>query len=130
MSKSQNILVTISFASICLIGGFAVYKWWLFGTIDGGVIFCFSIAIAYFFNVLNWGDYRGPSKKDELDHYIIMQSAKISYFALIILSGIILFASEGKNNLNEIKNVPLLIVVCLGFVILPITEFFYRRKFK
>ncbi|WP_416825171.1 hypothetical protein [Ectobacillus polymachus] len=130
MCKSQNILVTLAFVFICIVGGLAFYKWWHFGTIDGGTIFSLSLAFAYFFNVLNWRDHRGRSKKDELDHYIIMQSAKISYFALLILSGIILFFSEGKTNLNEIKNVPLLIVVCLGFVILPITEFFYSRKFK
>lgn len=48
----------------------------------------------------------------------------------MILSGLILFISEGVTNLNDIENFPLLIVVGLTFVTLPITEFVYSRKYK
>jgi len=62
--------------------------------------------------------------------HIMAQSAKIGYFVLMILSALILFISEGTGDFSQINNYPLLLVVGLTFVILPITEFFYSRKYK
>ena len=101
-----------------------------FGIIDGGSIFLSFLALAYFVNTLTWGNPEGAKEKDELDKHIETQSAKIGYFALMILSGLILFISEGVYELNDIENYPLLIVVGLTFVTLPITEFVYSRKYK
>ena len=101
-----------------------------FGIIDGGSIFFSFLALSYFFNWLNWGNHEGGGEKDELDRHIESQSAKIGYFVLMILSGLILFISDGVSNLLDIKNYPLLIVVGLTFVTLPITEFVYSRKYK
>lgn len=130
MDKYKKILIILTFAVFCTLAGVTLYRWVRFGTIDGGSIFCSFLALSYFFNALNWGDHEGSSKKDELGMYIVAQSAKISYFALMILSTLILFISEGRGNLNDIKNYPLLIVVCLTFVTLPVVEFIYSRKYK
>lgn len=65
-----------------------------------------------------------------MDMHIMAQSAKIGYFVLMILSALILFISEGTGDFSQINNYPLLLVVGLTFVILPITEFFYSRKYK
>jgi hypothetical protein len=110
--------------------GFAIYKYVRFGAIDGGAVFFSFIALSYFFNWLNWGDHDGGGEKDELDKHIETQSAKIGYFVLMILAGLILFISEGVSNLNDIENYPLLIVVGLTFVTLPIIEFIFAKKFK
>ncbi|KIL79110.1 hypothetical protein SD77_3911 [Bacillus badius] len=48
----------------------------------------------------------------------------------MILSGLILFISEGTGNFNEIDNYPLVIVVGLTFITVPITEFVYSKKYK
>ncbi|WP_205418602.1 hypothetical protein [Paraliobacillus sediminis] len=130
MVKSKKIIVVITFILFCTLAGFTIYKWVRFGTIDGGSIFFSFISLAYFINSITWGDPEGPEDKDELDKYIETQSAKIGYFVLMILSGSILFISEGVSELNDIENYPLLIVVCLTFVTLPITEFIYARKYK
>ncbi|MFC3886475.1 hypothetical protein ACFOU2_24470, partial [Bacillus songklensis] len=88
------------------------------------------LALAYFFNSLTWGNHEGANDKDELGEHVTRQSVKISYFALMILSGLVLFISEGVSNLNDIENFPLLIVVGLTFVTLPITEFIYSRRYR
>ncbi|MBP3038441.1 hypothetical protein J9303_02840, partial [Bacillaceae bacterium Marseille-Q3522] len=49
---------------------------------------------------------------------------------LMVLSGSILFLSEGTGSLNEIENIPLLVVFGLTIIVLPITEFFYAKKYK
>ncbi|WP_232697389.1 hypothetical protein [Brevibacillus daliensis] len=130
MDKSKRIITVLSFALFCTLAGITLYRWIRYGTIDGGSIFFSFLALSYFFNTLTWGNHNGPTKKDELDHHIETQSAKIGYFVLMILSALILFISEGVSNLNDIQNYPLLIVVGLTFVTLPITEFLYARKYK
>ena len=130
MDKSRKIIAVLAFVVFCTFTGFTLYKWMRFGTIDGGSIFFSFLALSYFFNWLNWGSHDGRGEKDELDRHIETQSAKIGYFVLMILAGIILFISEDVSNLNDIKNYPLLIVVGLTFVTLPVTEFIYSRKFK
>ncbi|WP_199426792.1 hypothetical protein [Thermaerobacillus caldiproteolyticus] len=127
MKKVSIIASSILLFFVICFGG---YKWLIAGEIDGNIIFAGSIAIAYLFNSLTWGDPRGKEKKDELDLHIMAQSAKIAYVVLMILSAAILFVSEGVYELKDIKNIPLLLVVCLTFIVWPVTEFFYSRKYK
>lgn len=130
MDKSRKIIAVLTSIAFCTFLGMTLYKWIQYKTIDGGSIFFSFIALSYLFNWLNWGNHQGGGKKDELAKHIETQSAKIGYFVLMILSGLVLFISEDTQNLNEIKNFPLLIVVGLTFVTLPITEFVYSRKYK
>jgi len=130
MGKPNRIIAIFAFAVFCTLVGLTLYRWVRFGIIDGGSIFFSFLSLSYFFNWLNWGNHEGGGEKDELDRYIESQSAKIGYFVLMILSGLILFISDGVSNLLDIKNYPLLIVVGLTFVTLPITEFVYSRKYK
>ncbi|ATP41024.1 hypothetical protein CSE16_13730 [Solibacillus sp. R5-41] len=130
MNKSKKIIVVLTFILFCTLAGITIYRWLRYGTIDGNSIFFSFIALSYFFNSLVWGNHEGAKEKDELDKHIETQSAKIGYFVLMILSGLILFISEGVTNLNDIENFPLLIVVGLTFVTLPITEFVYSKKYK
>lgn len=110
--------------------GYLIYKFVRFNQIDGATLFFGFIALAYVFNSLTWGDLEGNKNKDELEQHIETQSSKISYYVLMILSGLVLFISEGVGNLSDIKNYPLLIVVGLTFVIQPLTAFIYLRKYK
>lgn len=127
MKKVSIIASSILLFSVISFGG---YKWVSAGEIDGNTIFVGSIAIAYLFNSLTWGNPQGKEEKDELDLHITAQSAKIAYLVLMILSVAILLASEGVRDLKDIKNLPLLLVVCLTFIVWPVTEFFYSRKYK
>ncbi len=130
MDKTKKIIGVIAFLVFLTIAGFSLYKWIRYGTIDAGSIFFSFLALTYFFNWLNWGNHEGGGEKDELDKHIQTQSAKIGYYVLMVLSGLILFISEGTGNFNHIDNYPLLLVVCLTFVTVPITEFIYSRKYK
>ncbi|MFB9974612.1 hypothetical protein FPQ10_10505 [Allobacillus sp. SKP2-8] len=130
MDKTKKIIAILAFVVFLTIGGTTLYKWLYYGTIDSAGIFFSFLALSYFFNWLNWGDHEGRGEKDELDRHIETQSAKIGYYVLMILSGLILFISEGTGRLNEIDNYPLVIVVGLTFVTIPITKFIYSKKFK
>ncbi|MFT4413920.1 hypothetical protein ACLM5H_08680 [Fredinandcohnia humi] len=130
MNKSRKVIAVLAFGVFSILAGMAIYKYVRFETIDGGAIFFSFIALSYFFNWLNWGHHEGGGEKDELDRHIETQSAKIGYFVLMILAGLILFISEGVTNLNDIQNYPLLIMVGLTFITLPITEFIYSKKYK
>lgn len=130
MDKSKKIVAVLVFGVFCTLVGVTLYKWVRFGTIAGGSIFFSFTALSYCLNWVKWGNHEGGGEKDELDRHIETQSAKIGYFVLMILAGLILFISEGVSNLNDIKNIPLLIVVGLTFVTLPITELIYSKKYK
>lgn len=130
MDKTKKIIAVLAFIFFLSITGFSLYKWLRFETIDAGSIFLSFLALTYFFNWLNWGHHEGGGEKDELDRHIETQSAKIGYYVLMILSGLILFISEGTGNFNNIDNYPLVIVVGLTFVTVPITEFIYSKKYK
>ena len=130
MKKSKSWVPFIIFLVFIVISGFTLFKYIRYGEIDGaGILFSF-IVLSYLFNYLNWGDHHGGKAKDAVEKQMEAKSTKVSYFILMILAGIILFVSEGVSNLNELENYPLLIVVCLTFIILPITEYVYKRKLK
>lgn len=130
MNKTKSVIAILIFIVFLSIAGFSLYKWVSFGTIDAAGIFFSFLALSYFFNWLNWGHHEGGGEKDELDRHIETQSAKIGYYVLMILSGLILFISEGTGNFNHIDNYPLVMVVGLTFVTVPITEFIYSKKYK
>jgi hypothetical protein len=130
MDKSKRIIAILSFVVFCTVSGFTLYRYVRFGTIDGGSIFFSFLSLSYLLNWVKWGDHEGGGEKDELDRHIQTESAKIGYFVLMVLASLILFISEGVSNLNEIENFPLLIVVCLTFITLPITEIIYSKKYK
>ncbi len=130
MGKTKKFAIIISIVTFLLISGFSIYKFLRYDQVDAaGIIFSF-FALAYVFNSLTWGDLEGKKEKDELEQHIETQSSKIGYYALMILSVLVLFISEGFGDLSDIKNYPLLIVVGLTFVIQPITAFIYSRKYN
>lgn len=130
MNRTKLIMLTLSMLVFCAIFGFTIYQWVSFQQLDGGSIFFLFVSLSFFLNILTWGKHDGSGENDKLDKHIETQSAKIGYFIVMIVSGLILFISEGTGDLNEIENIPLLSVVGLTLVILPFTEFVYSRKYK
>ncbi|WLR42256.1 hypothetical protein LC087_16215 [Bacillus carboniphilus] len=130
MDKTRKIMAIGTFFFFIIVGGHSLYRWIKYGIIEGGSLFISFVILSWFFNILTWGDHNGGNDKDELGEHITKQSAKVSYFVLMILASLVLFISEGESNLNNIENIPLLIVVCLTFVTLPITEFIYSKKYR
>ncbi|WP_404461167.1 hypothetical protein [Sutcliffiella horikoshii] len=130
MGDLKKLSIILSGAMLVLVGGFGLFKWFQNGIVDLNAIFAGALALGFLFNSLTWGDMQGEKATDELDMHIKTQSAKIGYFVLMILALLILFISEGVVNFNEIKNIPLAVVVCLSLAVLPVTEFFYSKRFR
>jgi hypothetical protein len=130
MSNWKRFIVILSFLSFCIVAGWSLYKWFRYGEVQGGDIFFSILALSIFFEFLTWGPLSEQDQADELEKHIKTQSARISYFVLILLSLLILIITEGVTKLNDIQNLPLLIVVSLTILILPVTEFFYSRKYR
>ncbi|QFT87953.1 hypothetical protein FIU87_04725 [Bacillus sp. THAF10] len=130
MGKFKMFSIVISSLVLLVIVGFGIFNWFSKGFIDLNAMFAGAIAVGWLFNALTWGDINGDETKDELDKHIQTQSAKIGYFILMTLAFLILVITEGVGNLNDIQNVPLAVVVFLSLAVLPVTEFFYARKFR
>ena len=67
---------------------------------------------------------------DEREKQITLVSAKISYYVLLVLMFIVLFASEGAKAMDEIENIPLVIVFALAWITMPVTEFIVSKKYR
>ncbi|MFS0557196.1 hypothetical protein [Brevibacillus sp. 179-C9.3 HS] len=128
--KKFNVIV--SAILLLAIAGYGGYRWVRYEMLDVSTIIFGCIALSYLLNSITWGDYEGGkySENDELDKHIKTQSARIGYYALMVLSAGILFLTEGVTSLNDIQNIPLAVVVGLTFIVAPITEFFYARRFR
>ncbi|WP_430786723.1 hypothetical protein VBD025_14555 [Virgibacillus flavescens] len=130
MNRSKIFMLSAAGVVFCAILGKTIYDWVNFHQLEGGSIFFIFLSLSFFFNILKWGNHEGRGEKNDADKHIELKSAQISYFVIMVLSGLILFISEGTGDLNEINNLPLLTVVGLTFVLLPITELIYSRKYK
>ncbi|MBM7602656.1 hypothetical protein JOC75_000626 [Metabacillus crassostreae] len=130
MGKLKRFSIVLS--SLLLIGTFVfgLIEWFRFEIINLNVIFAGCLSLSFLLNSITWGDMQGEHAKDELDMHIKTQSAKIGYFILMVLAILILVISEGAVNFNEMTNLPLGLLVCLTFTVLPLTEYFYSRKYK
>ncbi|MFJ5564379.1 hypothetical protein [Lysinibacillus xylanilyticus] len=69
-------------------------------------------------------------EKDEMEKHITLLSSKISYYLLLLLMLIVLIVSEKVIALNDIKNIPLVIVIGLAWITMPITEFVVSKKYR
>ena len=130
MNHTKKIIAWIALIAFLSIASVSIYKWIRFDTVDVGGILFSCIALSYFFNWLNWGNHVGGGEKDEVAEHIETQSAKIGYYVLMVLSAGILFMSEGTGDFKNMDNYPLVFVVGLTFIIVPITEFIYSKRYK
>ena len=80
------------------------------------------------FQSIACGEMNG--KKDELEKYITFKSSKISYYILLLLMIVVLVVLEKVTEMNDIKNIPLVIVIGLAWITMPITEFVVSKKYQ
>ena len=132
MTAVKKVSIFGSLVLIIAIGGFGLYEWIEKDTINASTIFFVSLGIGFLFQSITWGEMDGKheGKKDELEKHITLISSKVSYYVLLILMVIVLFLSERVTALNDIENIPLVIVIGLAFVTLPIIEFFISMKYR
>ena len=132
MTTLKKVSILGSLVLIIAIGGFGLYEWVVKDTINASTIFYVFLGIGFLFQSITWGEMDGKheGKKDELEKHITLVSSKVSYYVLLILMVIVLFLSERVTALNDIENIPLVIVIGLAFVTLPIIEFFISMRYR
>jgi len=121
-----------SLVIIVSIGSYGVYEWITKEMIDAATIFFVFLGIGLLFQSITWGEMNGVNegKKDELEKHITLVSSKISYYLLLLFMVIVLVISERVTALNDIKNIPLVIVIGLAWITMPITEFVVSKKYS
>ena len=132
MLAVKRVSVIGSLVVILVIGGFGLYEWMTKEIITASTIFFVALGIGFFFQSITWGEIDGKNEgdKDEREKQITLISAKISYYVLLVLMFIVLFASEGLKELDEIENIPLVIVFALAWITMPVTEFIVSKKYR
>jgi uncharacterized membrane protein len=109
--------------------GFTFYKWVTNEHIGKNELITIAMILSMLFSAVTWSSSReeGVTEDEELGRYIILRSAKISYFLLTIIILIIFVVEE---LVFKVENTALLLVLCLSIIILPLTEYLIARKYR
>mgnify|MGYP001406831796 CR=1 FL=1 len=89
-----------------------------------------AVFIVYFLSYITWGnkdEKNGIYQDEELGQKIKEKSSKISYYTLVFIIFLVVFADR---IINGTFNVLLLIILGVAMIILPTVEFFVARKYK
>lgn len=132
MTTIKKVSLFCSLIVIIAIGGYGIYEWISDETIRATTLFFVFLGIGFLFQSLTWGEMDGKheGKKDELEKHITLLSSKISYYLLLLLMIVVLIGSERVTAMDDIKNIPLVIVIGLAWITMPITEFFVSKKYS
>lgn len=132
MTITKKVSLIGSLVIIVSIGSYGVYEWITKEMIDAATIFFVFLGIGLLFQSITWGEMNGVNegKKGELEKHITLVSSKISYYLLLLFMVIVLVISERVTALNDIKNIPLVIVIGLAWITMPITEFVVSKKYS
>lgn len=132
MTAIKKVSIIGSLIMIVLIGGYGIYEWVSNEVIRATTLFYVFLGIGFLFQSLTWGEIDGKheGKKDELEKHITLLSSKISYYLLLVLMIVVLIVSERVTKMDDINNIPLVIVIGLAWITMPITEFFVSKKYS
>lgn len=132
MTTVKKVSLLCSLVLITAIGGYGIHEWITKEIINTSTLFFGFLGIGFLFQSLTWGELDGKheGEKDEMEKHITLLSSKISYYLLLLLMLIVLIVSEKVIALNDIKNIPLVIVIGLAWITMPITEFVVSKKYR
>jgi len=132
MITVKRVSLICSLVLITAIGGYGIYEWFTKEVINASTLIFLFLGIGFLFQSITWGEMEGKheGEKDELEKHITLLSSKISYYVLLILMIIVLVVSERVIAINDIKNIPLVIVIGLAWITMPITEFVVSKKYR
>ncbi|MEY9972147.1 hypothetical protein ABH966_002521 [Lysinibacillus sp. RC46] len=132
MITVKKISLICSLILITATGCYGIYEWFTKEIINATTLFFVFLGVGFLFQSLTWGEMDGKyeREKDELEKHITLLSSKISYYLLLILMIIVLVVSEKVIAMNDIKNIPLVIVIGLALITMPITEFVVSKKYR
>lgn len=132
MTTVKKVSLICSLVLIIAIGGYGIYEWITKEIINASTLFFVFLGVGFLFQSVTWGEMDGKHEreKDELEKHITLLSSKISYYLLLLLMIIVLVVSEKVFAMNDIKNIPLVIVIGLAWITMPITEFVVSKKYR
>ena len=132
MTAIKKVSVIGSIVIIIAVGGYGVYELITEKSLNASTLFYVFLGISFLFQSITWGEMDGKheGKKDELEKHITLKSSKISYYLLLLLMIGLLVVSEKVTSMNDIKNIPLVIVIGLALITMPITEYVVSKKYK
>src|SRR5690606_4918044 len=132
MITVKRVSLICSLVLITAIGGYGIYEWFTKEVINASTLIFLFLGIGFLFQSITWSEMEGKHEgdKDELEKHITLLSSKISYYVLLILMIIVLVVSERVIAINDIKNIPLVIVIGLAWITMPITEFVVSKKYR
>lgn len=132
MITVKRVSLICSLVLITAIGGYGIYEWFTKEVINASTLIFLFLGIGFLFQSITWGEMEGKHEgdKDELEKHITLLSSKISYYVLLILMIIVLVVSERVIAINDIKNIPLVIVIGMAWITMPITEFVVSKKYR
>ncbi|MBA4531475.1 MULTISPECIES: hypothetical protein [Brevibacillus] len=119
----------ISGIAVLAIVGYNLFKYMQGQQLGFSDLISIPIILMFFFNTISWNS--AEEQRDELGQLITCKSAKISYFALMIVILIVFLCEEAPFHSHQpIKNMSLFLVLCASTVILPAVEFIVSRRFR
>ena len=132
MTAVKKVSVIGSIVIIIAVGGYGVYELITEKSLNASTLFYVFLGISFLFQSITWGEMDGKHEgnKDELEKHITLKSSKISYYLLLLLMIVVLVVSEKVTSMNDIKNIPLVIVIGLALITMPITEYVVSKKYK
>lgn len=132
MTIVKKVSIFCSLVLVIAIGGFGLYEWFAKEEVKASTLLFVSIGISFFFQSITWGEMEGKHEgdKDEMEKHITLLSSKVSYFLLLFLMVIVLAVSEKAVPMNEMKNMPLVIVIGFAIITLPMTEYVVAKKYR
>ncbi|MFJ7980885.1 hypothetical protein ACIQ1D_11370 [Lysinibacillus xylanilyticus] len=132
MITVKKVSIFCSVVLIISIGGYGIHEWITREIINASTLFFVFLGIGFLFQSLTWGEMDGKheGEKDEMEKHITLLSSKISYYLLLFLMLIVLIVSEKVTAMNDIKNIPLVIVIGLAWITMPITELVVSKKYR
>lgn len=132
MTTVKKVSIICSLILVVAVGGFGLYEWFEKDVFNASTLVFVSIGIYFFFQSITWGEMEGKHEehKDEMEKYITLLSSKVSYFLLLFIMIIVLLVSEKAGPLNDVENMPLVIVIGFAVITLPITEYIVAKKFR
>ncbi len=88
----------------------------------------FAIPLVVVMSALTWSSaHKGFNQDDELGKLIMLQSARFSFYAILIVIFIVLVIEKWVNGQD---NIPLNLVLCFGLAVHPVAEFFISRRYR
>ncbi|GIP31527.1 hypothetical protein [Paenibacillus sp. J2TS4] len=124
----KNLILAYSGIAILAVAGFNLYKYLRDEMLGFSDWIAIPLLLIFFFNTLTWNSEE--EQKDERGQLITYKSAKIGYFALLILIFIVFVIVEFPMKNQPIQNYPLFIVLCAAIVILPVCEWIVSRRHR